>query len=514
MPSKSGTTRGGSEMPPKRMMGRPAARVIAKAKAKPKAKAAAKARGGRVRKRPAAMAVVPVPDKPAGAFKRLANVEVTDLGGLGVIWLKDASYYQQAIDVVGRIKGFQLKDGKLMLDFRVSGTQSEAFLKEMSGRPDRLAEVHVCELSCPEMVTGSNYLHARLFKQVNIDDRTWFSNLEGGGLEEEGHDEMAKLRREAEAAAGEVRPPREAKEKKEKKTKGDEAPRESKKGVVDEDEPGKKSLESVFGGTALDPDPKARHALLKKARKLGKSKKKKKKKKRSSSSKGSGEGSGDSSSTTSLMLESSLFESEKRMKVIWRKYPGALTASAIGDARENLMTAAGTLWEIDKQQIPPLMTHYGRTNILPGMAPAMSQEVLTLCVAVDQLLQGRVATCSDLLCQRIKSLEAIGRGNHWQVARQLELVRAESHSITNDDEALQAARRAKEEWRLKAMTSKAPSGSGGDGNYGNNWRGKGQNQKGKDTKGQGKGRSDDHGRGGGDYKKDDKGGWSKRDQKK
>ena len=380
----------------------------------------------------------------------------------------------------------------------------------MSGHPGRMVTVHACEDSCPAAVTGATFLHGSLFKEVRLEDQAWFSNLKGEREAPEGPDELAALRRAAEMGAGVADPPaakeKKKKEKKRKKDRDSDDKKEDKNPL----EPGQKSLRAVFAGTGLDPDPQFRSKILRKARKVGEGKKKKKRKKKSETEDGS-EGSGEtSSSSSSMVLGEGLFETEKKIKVIWKKYPGALSASAVSEARENLVTSAGTLWEVNRQQIPPLMTQYGRTSILPGMAPALSQEVLTLCVAVDQLLQGRVAACSDLLCQRIKSLEAIGKGNHWQVARQLELVRAEAQGITNDDEALQAARRAREEAKLRSLTSKPPNSNPSEPSYGGGGHGKGK--KGKDAKGQGKGRSDDQPRGRGDNRKDDRGGWQKKDQ--
>lgn len=120
----------------------------------------------------------------------------------------------------------------------------------------------------------------------------------------------------------------------------------------------------------------------------------------------------------------------------------------------------------------------------------MGQELLTLCQAVDYLLLGKLAGAADILCQRIKSLEAVAKGSHWSTGRQLELVRSDQFSIAEGSEALGAARRAREEERLRSLLSKAPGTKGGDGSYG------GKNRKAKSA---GKGKPEEGGKGrGGD----------------
>ena len=512
-------------MAPKRAMGRPAAvvRAVAKPKAKAKARGRAKARPGRglgrmAMRRPAAKDA-DTTGKPEGHFRRLSTVEAAAFGKMGYIWLKDAVYYGRAIDVVASVKGFRLEEGQMVLEVKVHGTKSEEFLREMSGRPSRTATVHVCDLTCPETVTGAAYLHGKLYKPVDISGEAWFSNLQQVEGVVAGEDELAALREEARKREGEEDPPREkAKEKKKKKDKSRErkAPKERKEEVSPASsslEVGQRALAGVFGDTGLDPDPGQRKVWMKKARKLGKSKKKKKKKKKKSDSgEESSYSSGSASSSTTIVTGGGLFETEGKLKAIWMRYPGTLSAAAVGEARQSLMTTSGTIWDVSKEHLPPLMTQYGRMNILPGMSPAMAQEALSLCVGIDMLLQGKVAASCDLLCQRLKSLEAIGRGSHWQMARQLELVRLDNHGITNEEEALGAARRAREENRLKAFTMKPPSSGGGDFGYGGNGQGKGKK---KDAKSFGKGRSDDpsKGRNENNNRRDDRQRWQKKDQK-
>ena len=475
-------------MAPKRVLVRPAAK-------------------GAALRRPAAR-VRPPRAGVAAPMKKLRDVSAADLSKLSYIRLKDAGYYGRQIEAAGLVKSVQMEGGRMVLEVQITGTQDEDFLKEMSGRKGRKAVVHVCEAACPHDITGANYLHGIDFEEIRLEDKAWYSNLQETGREE--HDELEALRAEAEKGDGGEAPlPKEKKEKKRRRKEEEKEKKNEKSSQDEEVEPGKKKLAVVFGDTALDPDPKVRGKWIKKARRAGKSKKKKKKKKKSQSETGGTDEDDSSYSDSSSPAGSGLFDSERRMKTIWRRYPGALTSAAVGEARDCLLTTAGTLWDIDKTQIPPLLTHYGRSNILPHMSPAMAQECLTLCVSVDFLLQGRIAACADLLSQRIKALEAMSRGSSWQIARQMELVRLDSHGITDEAEAYQAAKRAREEARLRAATGRGTgSNDGYHGGGGQGRGGKGKNGKGNNNKG----RTDDGGRGKQDSGKDDKGRWGKKDK--
>lgn len=85
--------------------------------------------------------------------------------------------------------------------------------------------------------------------------------------------------------------------------------------------------------------------MLRRARKLGKGKRKKKKKKDSSS--GSGSSSSSSMDTEAAEGGSSLFSSEKKAKLIWKRCPGALAATSVAEVKARLLTATGTVWSRD-----------------------------------------------------------------------------------------------------------------------------------------------------------------------
>ena len=166
------------------------------------------------------------------------------------------------------------------------------------------------------------------------------------------------------------------------------------------------------------------------------------------------------------------------------------------------MSQSGTLWEINQSELPPLFTQYCRQQILGplSVAPALTQELLTLSQALDHLLLGRIAAAADIICQRIKCDESLARGCHWTVGRQLELIHSEQFSIAEGGEALGAAKKAKEEEKLRHLMTKGGNPKGGGGYDA------GKGRKGKDGKSTGKGRADDGGKGkGGDAGRRDDG---------
>ena len=483
----------------------------------PKAKAVLRRPAGRhgALRRPAAVEGGGIDERRP---KRLGDLAVPELSRLGHVWIKKGHYYHREVNVVGKVVGLRIKDGQTFLDLETTGTEDEGLLRGLSGRDGRLLSIHVCASDCMNTLTDEFLLHGREFEEVDIKAVPWYSNLVQVRREEaEGLDELGGMRREVERRREELEgrgedPPRgieEGQKKKEKKSKEEKrAEDKRKRASSSEDEgqiAGQKDLQALFSGTALDPSPRVRKKYLRRARKLGRGKKKRKK--------GSGSSSGASSSSRGSssgdLRTGGLFSSEKKMKAIWKQCPGALAASSLMDARELLMTSSGTLWDIDHKQLPPVATQFVRMHLAPHMSPPMLQEALTLSTCIDGLLVGRAASTVDVLFQRLKALENVSRGSHWTVGRQLELVRSDLAGLTDETEGLDAARRAREEEKLRAALTRPSGGRAGDQSGG--MKGK----KGKDSqyKGTGKGGAEDGKRGkGGDNKKEGKGQWQKNEK--
>ena len=446
------------------------------------------------------------------AAKKLGNLSLSELQSLGTVWLKKGKYYGREVDLCGRVCGIRVERSEIFMDVRIGGTKDDELLKVYSGKPDRMAAIHVCGEGCAEVLTGEDLIHGREYEEVDPGREAWFTNLEAVVHREDDPDELQRLREmQREMTGGEGRgdrrspsqKKRKAKEKKEEKEK--KKKRSSASAGSSDSSIGKCSLAEMYGGTGLDPNVKKRKRMLKKARKTARGKKKKKAK--GSKDSESSEGSRSSSSSSGIPATAGLFDSETRLRQVWHRCPGALTAFMIKEAKTRLLTSAGTMWESDKKAMPPLCTHYVRQNVMSGMSPGMAQEVLTIAQTIDYLLQAKPAAAIDILSQRLKSLEMISKGSHWTVGRQVELVRSEGRGIAEDGEELLAARRAREEERLRSLISRPPNSRNSEG--GNASGGKGK--RGKDFKGDGKGKSGEYGKGRqGEPRKEDPGGGGKR----
>eukprot|EP00438_Fugacium_kawagutii_P015982 Skav227119 [mRNA] locus=scaffold199:491231:496900:+ [translate_table: standard] len=437
--------------------------------------------------------------------RRMSEVPSAELLAVRSMLLRKAVYYGNEVEICGSITGIRTEKDQVWLDFRATGTQSEELLRVLSGRKKRDLVVHLCRDGCRKDVTDSNLVHADRFETVDPASEEWFTNVEAvrdDEAMEDDEDELKDLRRKAEeeAARGGEGPPKDKKKKKkDKKSKKDSKEEAEKKepAVEEELELGQKSLKSLFEDTGLDPRAKVRQKMFRRAKKM-KKKKSKKKKKSSSGGSGSESSSGSTSSTsTGRGEEDDLFDEDKSLVKIWKRYPGVLSASVVGEARKQLVTASGTAWNLDRSGVPPVMTHYFRQTLAPAMSPPMQQESLTIAQCMDYCLQGKVASAMDIMAQRLKSLESNCRGAHWSVARQHELLRAESSGIVQDSEGrLAAAKRAREETRLQGLVKQPSSAKGKEWNTG------GKGKRGKEGKNQGKNQNDSRGKGNDSWKDD------------
>ena len=82
--------------------------------------------------------------------------------------------------------------------------------------------------------------------------------------------------------------------------------------------------------------------------------------------------------------------------------------------------------------------------------PAL-REILTLSIAVDQLLNAWPARALDTLLQRLKSVEAGLNGAHWSVAQKLEVGPTENLMLTGQEELSSAQREAYTDARTKML---------------------------------------------------------------
>eukprot|EP00435_Cladocopium_sp_Y103_P035365 s2284_g9.t1 len=457
------------------------------------------------RRRPAAReeALATLPLEKEGRV-RFDEINPKELLRAGSIVIEEGIYYGKTIAVAGHFTTFRSEGDQVFAGLRVSGTKSEELLRLLSGKTNKEISVHLCDRECPKVVTDELLVHAEAFEKVDLNRVPWLTNLKDVVPAAPEEDELQRLREEQSRMLGERRdnePKLSKKEKKKRKREEKEEGRQSKSPKKDAEELdiGQKPLENLFKDTGMDPNATRRAKIMQKARKVLKGGKKKKKRTKSSSSGSSSSKPSSSSSSSPDGMEDGLYDEEERLLAVWRKYPGTLTARSLPEIRRNLVTAAGTMWSMERTALAPLYTQYGRQVVLPTMSPALQQEALTLCQAIDHLIQGKVAAGLDILNQRFKSVVSLSKGAHWTLGRQYELVKVDDKGFAEDGEVRQAARRAKEDEKLKGLLMRPGAGKGTE-NYQS-----GKGKKGKDSKGTFKGQHTDAGKPkGGGAPKDDK----------
>lgn len=510
-------------MPPK-ALARPAAAIgrlgvrrrgAAKAKAFPKAEARAKAKAGakakaRERRRRGGdrdeRGDTRGDEGVSENFKKGVEVEghlvPRELWKTGErVVVTRGSYWEEAVKVAGIIKMVVEEDGQLILKVLVEGSQAESLVKWAGLNPGKHLEIHICQADCPRMAKEGMVHGIRVKKRIGENKEDWMENLvEVRGTGGEEVDELRRVRERADArrrdkgerVTGEVGAPEdeeissetsqeERRKKKRKKKKVD-------KGKVKIS--GTKDLGNVFGATALDPKPEVRKTIRKRARKATK-KKGKRHDSSSSESPGSTSGSGSSHGEGAQ-----LFGEEVRVKMVWKRYPGALTLNTLEFMQAAVVSQTGQPWQLDKSSLPPIFSQYWRLALSTKMGGAMSREAQTLCYAQDLLIQGRVASACDVLTQRLKGLEQVTAGSHYLVSQRQELVPVDTAMMTSPTEALEAARLQREEQRSRAAASRPWERRQEWEKKPEDHKGKGKNREGKGkNKGNHQGQRDDKDKG-------------------
>lgn len=401
-------------MPPK-VGRRPAGRLGVAAKAKA---------GARIRPlgRPAA-----VERTPEGEFEDYKAVSVgllqpARLLDSGRLWFTEVVYWKEETQCVGVCTRLQRDAGEWWTDIKVAGTKSEHLLKYLSGVDSRQIQGHLCQEGCAQETSGDDFIHIKKVRKLkDSEEEEWMKNLLEVRRDE--RDELMVLRREAAEGAPEVgaEDTKKAKklDKKEKEKKKKEVKRTRSPSPVVARKGGR-DLSSILGGSGLDPNPKKRNRMLKKAKRIiGK---KKKKKSSASSSRSSGDVDSSSGSSTSQVMAGDIFGQTRTAKRVASQCPGVLTATSVAAVQEQLLTAQGQMWELDRKELPPLFLQYFRGRLAQTMQPAMRREAVHVSYCLDLGLMGRIPQLLDVLAQRLKALEGQASGKHWSVTSQYELV--------------------------------------------------------------------------------------------
>lgn len=424
-------------MAPKVAMRRPGAapgRGGVRAKARPKAKAgvvpmrrSVPAPGGRRRVRGG-----DARGWKDGVVMQLSEVPLDEMTpGLHLV-LMDASYYRSKCNVSGKVKSIEAAGADRYLFLVLTGTTNEDMLKVSTAKPDEAFKVHLCIRGCGEDEVGDFVIHAqkgRVVQDMALEEE-WLLNLEsvkGPG----GHDELALLREREKRPDAPKEKDKEkvdssssstrSRRKKKKKSKKKEAKKVKKRKKEDdaddkldkskEEDPKKadgrspmvdstKPLETLFGGTGLDPREHVRRRVVRKARAYLKKRGKEK-----------SSGSSSSSSATSSSKEGedqeemSLFQETSKCRALYERYPGVLAQASLVAMREALLLEMGSEAEMKGPRASAML--YARQQLAKRATGPVLREILNLSTALDHIVKGNPSRAADVLCQRLKSLELI-----------------------------------------------------------------------------------------------------------
>ncbi|CAK8987344.1 Uncharacterized protein SCF082_LOCUS930 [Durusdinium trenchii] len=432
--------------------------------------------------------------RPAGApapgrEEWIAAGEVSSDTLLGWNWMHiKGRYWEEEVELIGKAMDVKLKDTGREVMVKASGTPSESLLRVLTGIPSRQVRLHLCSDPCAALVWDEAYIHCSLLKEADRGSMGWSQNLEAAVEKDEG-DELKILREGAEELRRRGKgvggaPEEKKKRKKSPGSSGDEEKKKKEAGRIQ----GKKSLESLFSSTGLDPKAEVRRKVKRRARKVAR---RSRNKKRGSTSSGSGTSS-SSSQESCEMDDKDLFEPATPTQRVWKQCPGALTMSMIAEAKEALLTQMGTVGEPLEGAVPAIANQYVRQVLMPTMSGPVARESHHWGLLLDLLLTGQVAAAADLGAQRLKALEGHSKGMKPELLRQLELVAQERPSLSSTTEIMKAGRQANEEQKVLQKASFRESQEKGKGQC-TDWRDRqakgdkgGKQEKGKKGKAEGK----------------------------
>ena len=437
-----------------------------------------------MRKRPGAARAVlkrPAADLPRGAEqtkrqsvprnKDVLEGEVSqlpwDLFKVGVVGRFCGTYQGQTSDFVGEIKSREEDSSDKWLRCKPWGSPSssvsEWVKKEKTKGRLGLLKVQICRQSCVPEVGIEGLFHCKEVK-LPAEDLEWKSNLlERGGdtvlpglaslAHEMGYGAVTPQRREGEQETkGKQKKEKEAQSgqsstssssqagkggKKERKRKRKRKQRRRVKEMEDKSK-------WTWKGTSLDPSFKPPKVSLSKP-------------KATSSTEG-----------TVGSDEDQLFPETQRVRKIARSCPGLLSRQVLKEAKSSLAFGVGE--SANELAVSPVMLKYFRQVLLTSnLTKSMQKESLTLCTALDLILEGRILRSMDVLVQRLKAIEMVSRGASWDLAERIEIIKERS-SLFSQAEASSALAEAKRErsvsWGMQSQwTQDGWKGKGGKGDW-------------------------------------------------
>ena len=413
----------------------------------------------------------------AGEEVRVSEIPIDHVGVGTMVEVTDGSYFGSPCKL------------------KLTGTMNEELLKHQTGNPSQLVRAHRCPPDCAGDRMAADLLRAYKMRKLGLahPEEGWARNL----VVVDADDELGALRSRGEALApvdpGSERDVEKKDEKVKKKERSSSRKRKKdrdkkkhkkskkrkkgsgasvssegrgrKKTKEEEDKKRRRSstsssrslqlsgkhpraastktYDSLYSGTGLDKKERIRRRVLKKAKRAARKKAKER------SSDGSDSSSDHSGTDLEAEAEDTLFDGETKVQRIAQRCPGALACQALTMMRSNLLQEAGADREGDS--LEPIALMYMRQHLFKKANGPALREILTLSIAVDQLLNARPARALDTLLQRLKAVEAGLNGAHWSVAQKLEVGPTENLTLTGQEELSPAQKEAYSDARMKML---------------------------------------------------------------
>ena len=103
-------------------------------------------------------------------------------------------YWEEEVQVAGRVEGLATKKDQVTLSFRLEGTKNESLVKWSGSHPGVALEVDICQPGCG-LISKDGLLHCRVVQKVLDSTRAaWMNNLVAAETPMGAEDELRRLR--------------------------------------------------------------------------------------------------------------------------------------------------------------------------------------------------------------------------------------------------------------------------------------------------------------------------------
>ena len=109
--------------------------------------------------------------------------------------------------------------------------------------------------------------------------------------------------------------------------------------------------------------------------------------------------------------------------------------------------------ETGERIVPVFVRLYRQHLQARASSTPMKREIVTICGALDAILEGNILRAGDVLCQRLKALELISAGTQPSIANRLEIMDDEYLVLASTQETRAATTEAYDEGRIAQRLS-------------------------------------------------------------